>query len=232
LMQEDFFHMYPQLAAQQKPYVVAYPGASVPVTSQFVDDWVRPSNAPFTFLFVGRGYRKKGLDIVLAAAAKLARTGRYFRLLIAGLEAKPLYLIRIQLMGLQNHVQYLGFRNDMDVVYRMADAAILPSRVEPFGMAPLQAMAFGLVPIISRVSGVSEVLQHDRDCLIVENHVDTDELASHMARLMDQPRLLAELSRNARQAAGQINWEQTVERTLDAYAIARRVPAKVGATVQ
>ena len=216
-MQQDYYHTYAFLKAEDKPYVVAYPGASVPSGAAEAREGTHPSAPTFTFLFVGRGFRRKGLDMVLAAAARLKSAGKDFRLLVAGMKAKPLDHLRLQTLGLSDRVEYLGFRRDMPAVYAMADAAVLPSRVEPFGMAPLQAMHFGLVPIVSRVSGVSEVLSHEHDCLILDNHLDAGELYAHMARLMEQPQLRRDLQQNAIVTAQRVSWSQTVERTLEAY---------------
>lgn len=225
VMQEDYYETYEFLKTNNTPYVVAYPGASLnqaaePGSGTASAVTQTASKRPFTFLFVGRGYRRKGLDVLQVACSKLAKQGRDFRLVIAGLSAKPLDRVRLALMGLSDKVTYLGFQSDMASIYRCADAAVLPSRIEPFGMAPLQAMQFGLVPIVSRVSGASEVLKHERDSLILDNHLNADELAQHMARLMDDPQLLAALSKEALQTAKSVTWDNTLRKTLQAYEIA------------
>lgn len=218
VMQQDFYDAYKLDGTA--PYVVAFPGASLPAAQNGLHERTSVDGRPFTFLFVGRGFRRKGLDIVLSACADLARSGRQFRLLIAGLKEKPLDSMRLALLGLRDKVAYLGFRNDMDEVYRQADVAVLPSRVEPFGMAPLQAMNFGIVPIVSRVSGVSEVLQDQYDCLILRNHLDCHELTRLMDRLMQEPQLTARISRNAPGTANAVSWSKTVDATLNAYELA------------
>jgi UDP-glucose:(heptosyl)LPS alpha-1,3-glucosyltransferase len=217
VMQQDYYDTY-LINPAEAPYMVAFPGSSMPSSQTTQPD--KKADKPFTFLFVGRGFRRKGLDVVLGACAELARSGKKFQLLIAGLKEKPIDKIRLNLLGLQGKVSYLGFRNDMDTVFREADAAVLPSRVEPFGMAPLQAMSFGLVPIVSRVSGVSEVLTDRQDCLILENHLDCHELAKLMDELLSNPQLLADLRRNAPSTAAKVNWDQTVTSTLNAYELA------------
>src|SRR5262249_4930780 len=118
VMQEDYYHNYPFLTAQHKPYVVAHPGALLASPSSKTQPLTSAkTSSAFTFLFVGRGYRRKGLDVLLSAASLLARGGRDFRLLIAGLRAKPLDRARLALMGLADKVEYLGFQKDMDKVY-------------------------------------------------------------------------------------------------------------------
>lgn len=179
------------------------------------------SDEAFTFLFVGRGFRKKGLDVLFSACCLLRRRGgRKFRLLIAGLSAKAADKLRLSLLGLQDCVSYLGFQKDMDAVYARAHSIILPSRVEPFGMAPVQAMQRGLVPIVSRVSGVAEVLHDGQDSLILNDHLNAEELANLMSQLMNEPELLRRLSTSALITAEKVSWEETVNQTLKAYEIA------------
>jgi glycosyltransferase involved in cell wall biosynthesis len=178
-------------------------------------------DSTFNFLFVGKGYRKKGLDILLSACALLRKKDPQFKLLIAGLREKPLGKLQLMLLGLQNHVQYLGFQKDMNAVYKRAQATILPSRIEPFGMAPIQGMLHGLVPIVSQVCGVAEVLSDGSDSLILKNHLSADELSEHMLALMTMARQdaskFAEFGSKARQTAEKLTWDATVEQTLAAY---------------
>jgi len=220
-MQQDFYSHFPSLNQRAAPYVVARPGADL----QDVSHKTGSEPDPFTFLFVGRGYRKKGLDVLLSACEILKNDGKNFQLLIAGLAEKPIDSIQLAMKGLQNHVRFLGFCTDMAAVYPRAQAAVLPSRVEPFGMAPIQAMRFGLVPIVSRVSGVSEVIEHGKTGLILENQLSASELAQLMSRLMSDPAKLAEMRSRARDTAVTFTWDKTVEATLQAYDIALREKA-------
>lgn len=219
IMKDDYWSVYGGHGEMDRTsYVVAHPGSSLAK-----EDTVSRAgrlDSPFTFLFVGRGFRKKGLDVLTSACKILADQKRQFKLLIAGLREKPLDKMRLSLLGLTKFVQYLGFRNDMQEVFAQAQVFVMPSRLEPFGMAPLQAMKSGLVPIISRVSGVSEVLHGNEDSLILEDHLCASELAMHMSRLMDDRELLERLSNQAIGAASAITWSDTVQSTIDAYDIA------------
>lgn len=194
-------------------YAVAPPGATAAVNQSHTT----LENQPFTFLFVGKGFRKKGLDILLDACAKLKARGKSFRLLIAGLRAKPLDKLRLKVLDLASQVTYLGFCRDMNSVYARAQAIILPSRIEPFGMAPIEGMLHGLVPIVSKVCGVAEVLHDGQDALILQNHLDADELASLMQRLIDDSQMQQRMSQAARATAQTCTWERTVESTIAAY---------------
>ncbi|HEY9682685.1 MAG TPA: glycosyltransferase family 4 protein [Oculatellaceae cyanobacterium] len=217
---DDFIATYKLNERHLPPsYVVAHPGANFPGPDSQTSSLQHKNDepAPFTFLFVGKGFRKKGLDILFAACKILNRQGVRHRLLIAGLRAKPFDKLRLQLMGLTNTVQYLGFRNDMQNVYAQAQATILPSRIEPFGMAPVQGMIYGLVPIVSAVSGVSEVLTDGVDSLILKDHLSPVELASLMKSLASEPARIADMSASAKQTAAKLTWDRTVEDTLRGY---------------
>lgn len=221
VMKDDFYSAYPFLnTPTPKPYVVAHPGASMAAPSAAQHPIAVPEGGKFNFLFVGRGFRKKGLDILFSACKILRERHKNFALLIAGLSAKPADKIRLALLGLDDCVKYLGFQKDMDAVYRQGQSIILPSRVEPFGMAPIQGMQRGLVPIVSRVSGVAEVLHNGEDALILEDHLNANELAALMEKLMTDSDLLKRLSANALLEADKITWEETVKSTLQAYEIA------------
>ena len=237
IMKEDFFSHFPFLdGLPAKPYVVAHPGSSLltdPIivsedvslsASENGESSLASSEFEFNFLFVGRGFRKKGLDVLFQACALLkARSEQKFNLLIAGLKEKAADTLRLRMMGLSGTVHYLGFQKDMESVFSRARVIILPSRVEPFGMAPVQGMQRGLVPIISRVSGVCETLRDEHDALVLEDQLNASELAEHMQRLMTDRELLDRLSINAIASSSSITWDETVKQTLKAYELALSV---------
>jgi glycosyltransferase involved in cell wall biosynthesis len=226
VMRNDFIETYGLNERQVKPsYIVAHPGAEFPGEAT-ANQPILPSatadqgQPPFTFLFVGKGFRKKGLDILLKACQLLNDEGITFRLLIAGLRGKPIDRLRLKSMGIEKRVTYLGFRKDMHNVYAQAQASVLPSRIEPFGMAPIQGMIFGLVPIVSKVCGVAEVLTDGEDSLILQDHLSAEELARLMKRLITEQELLRKMSQRARETAAGLTWQRTAEATMSAYQIA------------
>jgi glycosyltransferase involved in cell wall biosynthesis len=204
------------------PSVVAYPGCD-----PAAPDWAKyPVNEetgrqePLTFLFVGKGHRTKGLNILLEACRILSARKRSFRLLVAGMRSNSFARARLDLAGLQRHVRYLGYQSDLDPVFRQASVFVMPSRMETFGIACLQAMQRGLAPVVSRAAGISELLTHDENALVLEDHLDARMLASLMERLMDDSKLLLKLRNSARDLAARLSWTATAEATLEAYRMA------------
>jgi len=231
VLKDDFYNTYelPSSAA----FAIAPPGASLaqledgsqPTVSAISTqgyDGLGVSQA-FTFLFVGKGFRKKGLDTLFAACKILKSRRCTYRLLIAGLKEKPLQRLQLAAQGISSAVTFLGYKKEMAPVYAQARVLVLPSKMEPFGMAPVQAMQYGLVPIVSQICGVAEVLEDGVDALILQNHLDARELADLMQKLIQNPDLCQKLSQQARISAGKITWEKTVAATEEAY---RRIGSK------
>lgn len=219
----DFCAAYGNLLPlEQTPYVVAHPGADL-AHNQMPDQVRQEISATdqAVFLFVGRGYRRKGLDIILSACSLLKRQNCRFKLLIAGLSKKPLDVVRLKAMRIESEVDYLGFREDMDAVYAQASVFVMPSRHDVFGMAPLQAMHWEIVPIVSRCMGVSELLTDRKNALILDNHLDAGRLAGLMRELIDDRELLRSLRSRVREVAAATTWEACVDANLEAYRLAR-----------
>lgn len=212
---DDFLHTYS--VPQSKASAVAYPGSSL---LESVSTNSSRQAHTFTFLFVGKGFRKKGLDVLFQACRLLLLSGKQFRLNIAGLKGRPQDSIRKKLLGLGSQVQYLGFQKDMGKVYAEADALILPSRVEPFGMVVLQAMQWGMPAIVSRRCGVSEIITHGQNGLVLEDHLNAKELANLMAELMKEESVRLAMGKRAKDISAQMTWDKTLESTLEAYSLA------------
>lgn len=221
ILRKDFYTTYG--IDQARPHAIAYPGAGLAeINTNETGSQVRDDRY-FNFLFVGKGFRKKGVDTLIAAMDLLAKRSKANfgspmpRLLIAGVKEKLHDKLYRKLARLEGEVRYLGFCKDMAAVYGQAQALVLPSKVEPFGMVPIQAMQYGLPTIVSRVSGVSEVLRDEVDSLILKDHLSAEELAELMARLMEDTELYARLSAQARSKAQDLTWQKTVQATLEAY---------------
>ena len=206
--------------------IVAYPGWQLPQNNlptgklpavKQNSDLLSTDKKMTTMIFVGRGYRKKGLDVLLLACRILKSKNYSFKLLIAGLAGKPFDLLRLKMWGLSDCVSYLGFCQDMERVYQAGSIIVMPSRVEPFGMSTLQGMSYGLVPVVSKVSGVAELLSEDKDALIIDNHLDAEELSKKLAYLIDNPQQIDSRGEQAQTKARSVNWQSTVDKTLGSY---------------
>jgi glycosyltransferase involved in cell wall biosynthesis len=119
-------------------------------------------------------------------------------------------------LGLAASMLFTGFLSGDDIAraYAMADVFVMPSVSEPFGLVPIEAMLRGTPAIVSRQSGVSEVIRH---CLKVD-FWDTEDLADKIVGVIDHPSLASSLSGAGRGEALRLGWEVPARRLLDVFA--------------
>jgi glycosyltransferase involved in cell wall biosynthesis len=84
-------------------------------------------------------------------------------------------------------------------------------------MSVLQGMFYGLIPIISKVSGCSEIVTHEDNSLVLNNHLDTEQLAALMERLIVDTEASQRISDRARETAVNFTWTKTLSTVLSAY---------------
>jgi glycosyltransferase involved in cell wall biosynthesis len=186
---------YPGLHASQA--LLAPPGVD---TRAWVPTHHRTEDSSFDLVTVARVQHGKGHDLAIQAIARLRDSGRSVRLKIVGggPERLPLESLTKQL-GVENAVEFTGSVSEDEVIdhLKAADAFVLASRVEPLGVAYMEAMALELPTIGTDVGGVGEVITHEHDGLLVAPENDA-QLATAIARLIDDPGLRKRLGHNAR----------------------------------
>lgn len=115
------------------------------------------ADSELVLLFVGSGFARKGVDVLLRAVHR-ARTP--CRVLVIG---RDKHLVRYErlarALGLGAHVRFLGGQDDVRPYYACADALVMPTLYEPFGNANIEAMAMGLPVITSTKAGASEFIE-------------------------------------------------------------------------
>lgn len=167
-------------------------------------------------LYLGRLTRMKGPDTFLRAAAVVAPSFPEIRFAVAGEgpEYAPLIELAAQL-GIGDRVLFFGKVTEEERAALLRDAAVfvLPSVTEPFGIAALEAMAAGVPTIVSKTSGVAEVV---RSAFQVD-FWDVDEFASRIAELLEYPPLRREMRDQARNEATVSGWAVRARQTVDVY---------------
>lgn len=181
-------------------------------------------------LFLGRLTEQKGPVPFLHAAKKVVEKDPNVLFFIAGTgELMPL-LINLSIeLGLQNHVRFLGFLPDAEQkrIYQSCDLYVMPSTSEPFGITALEALASGVPVIVSRTSGVSEVV---KSALRVD-FWDIKGMAAKMMAVLSYSPLSRAMVAAAPTDLEKLTWEQTAQATLAVYEeAARRRSAGLPAT--
>ncbi len=137
----------------------------------------------FTVGSIGRLEDRKGYDILLRAIANLNSMGISIKCLLVGegKDEKKLKLLATAL-GIRNIVEFVGSQLEVSLYIQKLDVFILPSRSEGFGIAILEAMAVGCPVIASKVGGISEIITHEVNGLLVPVE-DIHALAKSILRL-------------------------------------------------
>ena len=161
------------------------------------------SPSDFVILLIGNDWNKKGLPCLLEAAGRLQQPR--LKILVAGSDDRSPFRSLLEQLGLASSVQFVSPRPDTEFFYAAADAYTGPSMEDAFGIPPLEAMACALPVIVSRQSGVSELLTHGEDGYILENPQRPEELAALIARLYENAELGQRLGQKAAETALQYN---------------------------
>jgi glycogen(starch) synthase len=179
-------------------------------------------------LFLGRITMQKGPEYFIAAAKRVLEVISNVRFVMAGSGDMMRRMIELAAeMGIGHKVLFTGFLRGDDVarVFKMADLYVMPSVSEPFGIAPLEALAHDVPVIISKQSGVSEVLTH----ALKVDFWDVNEMANKIIAVLRHPPLQATLREHGQFEIRRLTWRDSAERCTQAYrdAMARRQPALV-----
>jgi len=102
--------------------------------------------------------------------------------------------------GIHDHVLFLGKQDQIQEKLAIADIMLIPSELESFGLAALEAMACEVVPISTRAGGVPEVIDHGKSGFLADVG-DVDTMARYAIELFSDERRLREMGKQARAVA-------------------------------
>ena len=102
--------------------------------------------------------------------------------------------------GIHEDVLFLGKQDQIEEKVAVADIMLMPSELESFGLAALEAMACEVVPIATRVGGVPEVIEHGKSGFLADVG-DVDTMARYAIELLSDKQRLEQLGKQARAAA-------------------------------
>lgn len=167
-------------------------------------------------LFLGRITMQKGPEYFVAAAKRVLEKFPNVKFVVAGNGdlARPM-IEQAAALGIGHKVLFTGFLRGADVnrVFRMADCYVMPSVSEPFGIAPLEAICNDVPVIISKQSGVAEVLTH----ALKVDFWDIDEMANKIIAVLRHPPLSQTLRRHGALEVRGLTWAGAAERCVQVY---------------
>jgi glycosyltransferase involved in cell wall biosynthesis len=167
-------------------------------------------------LFLGRITMQKGPEYFLQAAKKVLEVMDNVKFVMVG--SGDLMHRAVEMaaeLGIGHKVLFTGFLRGEDVrkIYKMADLYVMPSVSEPFGIAPLEAMENDVPVIISKQSGVSEVLKH----ALKVDFWDVNEIANKVVAVLKHPPLEVMLRNYGSFEVRRLRWKDSARKCAKIY---------------
>ncbi len=167
-------------------------------------------------LFVGRITLQKGPDYFVEMAEKvLSREPNTFFVVSGSGDMEEEIIKNISRRSLSNKFIFCGFLrgDELAQIYKAADIFVMPSVSEPFGLVPLEAMIADVPVLVSKESGVSEILTN-----ALKSHFwDTDDMADKVLSVLSHKKLKNHLSTNGSREVKAIHWKKAAESLISLY---------------
>lgn len=154
----------------------------------------------FTFVFVGRIVRDKGINELVAAFDRLHGDYPDARLVLIGPredDLDPVLPATLERINSGNGIEAVGPQSDVRPFYASADALVFPSYREGFPNVVIEAGAMGLPSIVTDINGSREIIIDGQNGVIVPPR-DEEALYQAMKRFVEQPDEIAAMAHNAR----------------------------------
>jgi D-inositol-3-phosphate glycosyltransferase len=182
-----------------------------------------PQDAP-VLLFVGRIQPLKGPDVAVRALAAMNRPDALL-LVVGGASGQEggSEMAHVQRLvaelGVEGQVRFVEPQphHILSTYYRAADAVIVPSRSESFGLVALEASACGIPVVASAVGGLLTLVDHGDNGFLVEDR-DPELFAAYLNDILDHPDLAASMGRRGADRARQYTWGFAAARLRRVYA--------------
>jgi glycosyltransferase involved in cell wall biosynthesis len=166
--------------------------------------------------FLGRITMQKGPEYFIEAAYKVLQVMNNVRFVMAGSgDMMERMMRRAAALKITDRFHFTGFLKGADVftMLDMSDVYIMPSVSEPFGISPLEAMQSNVPVIISKQSGVAEILTH----AVKTDFWDIDAMADAIYGILNYPALAHMFIKNGKEEVIRLKWDNSARHVRDIY---------------
>ena len=167
-------------------------------------------------LYHGRISIQKGVDYFVRAARRVVDVDPNVVFVISGAGDMMTQVIeQVGAMGLSENVRFAGalWEEDRDRMYQSADLVVMPSVSEPFGLVPLEALQHGTPSIISKQSGLAEVLTH----VLKVDFWDIDEMANQILSSLKYPAIRNQMVQEGKVQMQCMSWGNAAQKIHQIY---------------
>jgi len=199
-----------------KKVEVVYNGVETSGEEQWTPEESPIKKGEKVVLFMGRITMQKGPEYFLEAARKVLEVMDNVKFVMAGSgDLMRMAVERAAELGIGSKVLFTGFLQGREVqkIYQMADLFVMPSVSEPFGLVPLEALNNDVPVIISKQSGVSEVLKH----ALKVDFWDIDEMANKIVAVLKYKPLEKTLKDYGNFEVRKLRWDDAAARCVEIY---------------
>ncbi|MFQ6106859.1 MAG: MSMEG_0565 family glycosyltransferase [Thermoplasmata archaeon] len=190
-------------------------------------NYPKPERESTDILFVGGLEARKGLEHLFLAVEKVVASHPDTRLTVLGRsgfasgkssDERRFFSILARRLGIGRNVRFIEQVDDEQLpsLYALCDVFVLPSRMEGWGLALMEAMAMRKPVIATRVGGIPELLEDGKTGYLLEPG-DVLGLSEAVSRLIENPSLRKAMGREGRETVKAYTWESSARKTLELY---------------
>jgi glycosyltransferase involved in cell wall biosynthesis len=154
----------------------------------------------FVFIFVGRIVSDKGINELVEAFHKICLVKENIKLLLVGPyedELDPLQKKTKLLINNNENIISVGYQNDVRPYFSISNCLVFPSYREGFPNVVMQSGAMGLCSIVSNINGCNEIIENNKNGLIIPVK-NTEEILDAMLKICSDKNLFMKLKLNSR----------------------------------
>lgn len=167
----------------------------------------------FHFLFVGNGYLRKGLGVLIDALSRIK--SKDFLLSVVGKDNKMEYFkAQAMQLGLKDKIRFFGSMEDITPFYQLCDVLVIPSFYDPFANVTIEALAMGLLILSSKQNGGHEIL-NPQNGIVVEDLMDGDSLTASLTACLKRRKTL-ESAKLIRQSVAHLDFSKQLTKLITA----------------
>jgi len=167
-------------------------------------------------LFLGRVTIQKGPDYFLEAASRVHRKLKNVRFVMAGAgDLLPRMIERAAALRIHDRFHFTGFLRgvERERIFAMSDVYVMPSVSEPFGLTPYEVMKYGVPVILSKQSGITEVVEN----AIKVDFWDVDKLSEAIIEVLTNSEVSNSLSEGSTREWAGVDWATPANKVNDLY---------------